>query len=217
MISIVPTILAANQSDFSQFMEVYKPFADRIQIDICDGMFAPNRTLDIAQIVIPEDYKGKIDLHMMVKHPSHYLQQVIAMKPSLVIFHAECDENLTPVFKELEAAGINTGVAILKTTYPGDIHQYIEMADHVLIFAGALGRQGGNADLLQLEKVGIIKNIDSKIEIGWDGGANMDNIRTIAHSGIDVINVGSAISQSKNAKEAYEALGAEADKQGVRI
>ena len=217
MISITPTILAANQSDFAQFMEVYKPFASRIQIDICDGMFAPNRTLDIAQITIPEDYKGKIDLHMMVKRPSNYLQQIIAMKPNLVIFHAECDENLLPVFQQLEESGINTGVAILKTTYPGDIRQYIEVADHALIFAGTLGRQGGNADLLQLEKVGIIKSIDSKIEIGWDGGANMDNVRTIAHSGIDVINIGSAISQSKNAKEAYDALEAEADKQGVHI
>ena len=217
MISIVPTVLAANQNDFNQFMEVYKPFASRIQIDICDGMFAPSRTLDIAQVTIPQDYTGKIDLHMMVKHPSHYLQQIIALKPSLVIFHAECEENLIPIFNQLSANGINTGVAILKSTFPGDIRQYIELADHILIFAGTLGKQGGRADLLQLEKVGIIKNIDSKIEIGWDGGANIDNIRTIAHSGIDVINVGSAISQSKSAKEAYNALEAESDKQGVNV
>lgn len=217
MISIVPTILAANQNDFNQFMEVYKPFANRIQIDICDGMFSPSRTLDIAQVVIPEDYKGKVDLHMMVKRPSNFLSQILIIKPSLVIFHAECDENLIPIFNQLSAAGINTGVAILKTTYPGDIRQYIEAADHVLIFAGTLGRQGGTADLLQLEKSTIIKNIDSKVEIGWDGGANMDNVRTIAHSGIDVINIGSAISQAPNAGEAYKALETEADKQGVNI
>lgn len=217
MIEIAPTILAGNAKDFNQFFAAYKPFAKRLQIDFCDGIFTPTRTVPLSEMIIPPDYTGSIDLHMMVRRPSEYLQAVIAMKPNLVIFHAECEENLLPIFEQLSSNNIKTGVALLVPTYPGSIKPYIEAVDHVLIFAGKLGQQGGEADLLQLEKVNIIKEIDNKVEIGWDGGINMDNIRGIAHAGIDVLNVGSAISQSQNPPEAYKALEAEADKQGVNL
>ena len=90
---------------------------------------------------------------------------ILKIKPNLCIFHAETAENLLPIFKQLKDAGIKTGVAILKQTYPGKIAPYIEAVDHVLIFAGALGRQGGEADLLQVEKVPIIRGIKSAIEL----------------------------------------------------
>lgn len=217
MIELVPTILTNTQTNFNQFMESYKTFASRIQVDISDGLFTPLKTIDVSQVVKPTDYTGRLDIHMMVKEPSKYLEKLKLVKPDLVIFHAECSENLLPIFKELANSNIKTGVAILKTTCPKDIRQYIETVDHVLIFAGALGRQGGQADLLQLEKVKIIKSIDEKVEIGWDGGASLDNIRAIAHNGIDVINSGSAISSAKNPAEAYKQLEVEADKQGINL
>ena len=154
---------------------------------------------------------------MMVKNPSLYIPSIIAIKPSLCIFHAECDENLLPIFEQLSQAGIKTGVAILRSTFPGNIKPYIEASDHVLIFGGSLGQQGGEANLVQLEKVSIIKEIDPNVEIGWDGGANLENIRAIAHAGIDIINVGSAISRADNTEDAYKTLLAETEKTGVNI
>lgn len=217
MLEIVPTILTKDASDFNQFMTVYKTFAKRLQIDISDGTFAPSHTVTINDITIPPDYTGKIDIHMMVRRPSAYIPALIMLKPSLVIFHAECEENLLPIFEELSSNGIKTGIAMLSPTYPGDIRAYIQAVDHALIFAGELGRQGAKADLLQIEKVNIIKSIDSKVEIGWDGGINLDNIRTLAHTGIDVLNVGSAISGEKDPAAAFKSLEEESDKQGVNL
>lgn len=217
MIEIVPTILTENPTSFNQYFSIYQKFAKRIQLDITDGKFAPYPTVGLEEITLPTDWDGTLDLHMMVSNPSAFLPAIINLRPSLCIFHAECNENLLPIFEQLSNAKIRTGVALLKSTYPGNIKPYIEAADHVLIFAGALGKQGGEADLLQLEKISIIKEIDSKAEIGWDGGANLDNIRAIAHSDIDVINVGGAISSAPNAAEAYQALEAESEKQGVNI
>lgn len=217
MISVVPTVLAANVQDFNQFMEVYKTFAKRIQIDISDGTLAPAQTLPLEQVTIPPDYKGQIDIHLMTKNPSAHIQNLIMLKPTLVILHAECDEDLLPVFKQLSDNNIKVGIATLKTTFPGDIKEYIDAADHALIFGGELGMQGGKADLVQLEKARLIKAMDDKIEIGWDGGANMSNIRAIAHSFIDVINVGSAISQAPDPAQAQKDLEAEAEKTGVLV
>ena len=68
-------------------------------------------------------------------------------------------------------------MALLPSTYPGNVKQYIDMADHVLIFAGQLGVQGNPADLMQMEKISLVRNMKPEVEIGWDGGANMTNVR----------------------------------------
>ena len=213
MAEIVPTILASNADQYNRFVAVYKNFAKRVQIDICDGQFAPSRTVQLNQITIPEGWQ--VDLHMMVTKPSEHLAAILQLKPSLCIFHAECSENLLPIFDKLQAAGIKTGVALLKSTYPGNVKPYIDVVDHVLIFAGKLGQQGGEADMLQTEKSPIIRELREDVEIGWDGGANMRNIRALAHNGISVINVGSALSHAQDAAATYHEMVADLDKTGV--
>lgn len=105
----------------------------------------------------------------------------------------------------------------MQSTYPGNAKAYISAVDHVLIFAGKLGKQGGTADLLQIEKVKLIHAINPNVEIGWDGGVNLDNVRAIAHAEINAINVGSFISMNPNPADAYQKLVEEADKTGVAL
>lgn len=216
MAEIVPTILTTDQSAYRQLLEVYNKFSKRIQVDICDGVFTPTLTIDVSNVWWGQGY-AKIDLHMMVMNPSSLLPIILKLKPNLCIFHAETNENLLPIFQQLKANGIKTGVAILKQTFPRKIAAYLQAADHALIFAGKLGSMGGEPDLLQIEKVPLIKSISPNIEIGWDGGANLENVRELAHSGIDVINVGSAIATAPDPAKAYAELAAESEKQGVRI
>ena len=85
----------------------------------------------------------------------------------------------------------------------------------MLIFAGQLGMQGGVANMLQTEKIALVRNIKSDVEIGWDGGANLSNIRALAHVDLDVINVGSALSMAEDPAAVYAEMVAEIDKSGV--
>ena len=212
-VSIVPAILTDNKQDFRALIERINYFTRRVQIDVSDGSFAPTETLDITNIWWPRNWET--DLHLMTARPSDYIDTVLKLSPSLCILHAEANENLLPVFKTLKEAGIKTGVALLPTTYPGNVKQYIDEADHVLIFAGQLGFQGSQADLMQMEKIALVRNMKPEVEIGWDGGANMSNVRALAHADLDVINVGSAIVNSENPAETFQELVAEIDKNGV--
>lgn len=215
MASIVPTILTSDQKAYQNQALSYARFSRRIQIDVMDGTFTGTATVPVTQIAFPQG--AEMDLHMMVLKPSEHLPRIIQLKPSLVIFHAEAGENLLPIFEQLKAQGIKCGVALLKTTFPGAVKPYIDTADHILLFAGALGKQGGTADLLQIEKVKIIRAMKPDIEIGWDGGANLSNVRALSHADIDVINVGSAIAQAQDPAAAYQQLVQEADQRGVRL
>ena len=216
MAQIVPTILTNDKNLYARQYAAYSTFAKRIQVDICDGIFTSMLTIDESNAWIRQGW-APMDLHMMVMNPSQHLPAILKVKPALCIFHAEANENLLPVFATLKQAGIRTGVAILKQTYPGKIAPYIQAVDHVLIFAGKLGQQGGEADMLQIEKVPIIRSIKSEVEVGWDGGANLQNTRALAHSGIDIINVGSAITSSPDPAKMFATLTAELEKTGVVI
>ena len=214
-VSIVPTILVDNKKDYRTQVERINVFTRRVQIDITDGVFAPSETLDITNIWWPRNWET--DLHLMVTKPSEYLDTIFKLMPSLCILHAEASENLLPVFEALKEHNIKTGVALIPSTYPGKVEQYIEAVDHVLIFAGQLGVQGSPADLLQTEKIPLVRNMKPELEIGWDGGANISNIRALAHADLDIINVGSAIAMAENPAEVYEQMVAEIDKSGVLL
>ncbi|MBR2841203.1 hypothetical protein IKE80_00225 [Candidatus Saccharibacteria bacterium] len=212
-VSIVPAILTDNKQDFRTQVEKINTFTRRVQIDVTDGVFAPTQTLDITNIWWPKNWQA--DLHLMATNPSQHLDTILKLSPSLCILHAEASEDLTPSLNALKEAGIKTGVALLPSTYPGNVKPYIDMVDHVLIFAGQLGMQGNPADLMQMEKIALVRNMKPEVEIGWDGGANMTNVRALAHADLDVINVGAAISQAENPAAAFQELVAEIDKNGV--
>ncbi len=212
-VSIVPSILTDDKQEYRAQVEKINTFTRRVQVDVSDGVFTQNETLDITNVWWPKNWET--DLHLMMSKPSEYLDTILKLNPSLCILHAEAEEDLTPIFTQLKEAGIKIGVALLPSTFPGNVKKYIDMADHVLIFAGQLSAQGGKADLMQMEKIPLVRNMKPEVEISWDGGANMDNVRALAHADLDVINVGAAITQSDNPAGMFQSLVEEIDKNGV--
>lgn len=213
MSQIVPTILCETVDDYKATVERLHPFAKRVHIDLTDGEFAPTFTVGVNQVWWPQEWE--VDIHAMVAHPSQYVDALIQMKPKTVIFHAETSDDLLPIIQKLKAAGIHAGVALLKPTVPSTIHDYIENADHVLVFSGDLGHYGGTASLMQLEKVRLIRNIHPEVEVGWDGGANAENAFSLAQGGVDVINCGGAINKAQDPAGAYKQLVDEINKHSV--
>lgn len=213
MSTIVPAVLCETLEDYQATVARLEPFAVHAHVDITDGEFAPTFTVNVGQLYWPANWE--VDLHAMVARPSEYLPALIALKPRTIIFHAEVAEDLTVVMQQVKQAGIRAGLALLRPTVPKNVAHLIELADHVMIFSGELGHYGGTASLMQLEKVRLIRSIQPSVEIGWDGGASMENVFSLSQGGIDIINTGGAINKADDAKAAYDALVAEANKHGV--
>ena len=210
---IVPTVLTNDPEQYKMLIAKFQPFAKRIQVDIADGTFAPAVTIPVNNVWWPQGWA--VDLQMMVARPSEHMPILLQLKPSLVIFHAETGEDLLPLFDQLRGAGIKAGVALMKPTFPGSVRPFIEKADHVLVFAGEIGKQGSTADMLQTEKIQLIKDINPNVEVGWDGGANLRTVRAISRAGADIINVGSALTGAEDPSAMFEALTSDLDKRGV--
>lgn len=210
---VVPTVMAETIEQFQATMESAQTFARRVHIDLSDGDFAPTFLLPIDQMSWPEAME--VDIHAMIARPSEQLAQIVQKRPSLVILHAEAQEDILPHLQYLKQQGIRAGVALLKTTVPSTVEPLLKEADHIMIFSGDLGKFGGTASMMQLEKVRLIKNINPKAEIGWDGGASIENAYTLSQGGIDVVNAGGAINNAAVPADAYASMVKEINKHGV--
>jgi ribulose-phosphate 3-epimerase len=213
MSTIVPCVTVGNPDEYKFALQKVHTFAQRVHIDLSDGTFAPLKSVSVDQIWWPQDWQ--VDVHAMVTDPTAYVDALLAIKPHLIIFHAEVKTDLLPVMQKIKASGVKAGVAIMRSTVPADVSRLIEVADHVMIFSGELGKYGGTASLMQLEKVRLIKNINAGAEIGWDGGVSIDNAFSLAQGSVDVMYVGHAIQQVDDAEAAYNALVREVNRQGA--
>lgn len=213
MSTIVPCVTVGNPDEYKLALQKVHTFAKRVHIDLSDGTFAPLNSVSVDQIWWPQDWQ--VDVHAMVTDPTAYVDALLAIKPHLIIFHAEVKTDLLPVMQKIKANGVKAGVAIMRSTVPSDVSRLIEVADHVMIFSGELGKYGGTASLMQLEKVRLIKNINAGVEIGWDGGVSIDNAFSLAQGSVDVMYVGHAIQQVDDAEAAYNALVREVNRQGA--
>ena len=212
--SIIALCITVESADeYKVMVDRLHPFAQRVHIDVSDGEFAPVFLVAPAQVWWPEDWT--VDIHVMVARPSEYLETLISLKPNLIVLHSEAQEDILPLLKQIQAADIKAGVALLRSTVPSSVSQLIEAADHVMIFSGELGHYGGTASLMQLEKVRLIRNIRTDIEIGWDGGVNVENAFSLTQGGIDVLNVGGSIATADDPKNAYDTLVNEINKHGI--
>ena len=189
MAIIVPTITTDSSEVFQANLTKFGSFTKRIQLDVSDGSFAPSVTVPIPTIASMEKPEGvALDLHLM-----------------------------SAIFSQLVEAGIKPGIALIKTTFPGRVKSLIELCEHAMIFAGTLGSQGGTIDMMQTEKIPLLQAIKPGIELGWDGGANLSNVRALSHAGINVINVGSAITSAGDPSAMYQSLIVESEKKGVLV
>ncbi len=199
---ISPTITASNLTEFNNQLNNVKDFAQKVHLDLMDGVFTTSKSLNIDEInnmVVP------FDAHIMYLNPEEILDQVLALKPITIVVQFEANVNHQELTSKLKANAIKSSLAILQQTSVDQIKSVINLYDQVLIFSGNLGYQGGTADLSLLSKAREIRSI-SNVQIAWDGGINAENIKSLADGGVEVFNVGAYIQDSANAKLSYQSL-----------
>lgn len=207
MAAITPTITTSDPHEYRDCIEKIAGFSEGVHIDFADGVFAPTELLALDKAWRHDDLITHI--HLMYQNPLEVIDDIIAFEADLVILHAESD-NIKAALQALNDLGVRTGLAILPETSIDEL-QELELEglfDHVLIFAGHLGYQGGKADFSQLHKISELRDVFPDIEIGWDGGINDANTKKLVEAGVDILNVGGYIKNAENPKKAYETLSA---------
>lgn len=201
---ICPTVTATDIEAFNNQLNLVESFAKRIHLDFMDAELAPTISPPLSDIKLSG--QAIYDLHLMYQNPTEYSDELLRLKPNMVIVHAESNGDLPLFATKMRESGIRIGLAILPGTKIESVKYLLPHMQHALIFGGHLGYHGGQADLNQLTKAAEIRAYNRHLELAWDGGANNDNVVDIKQAGIDVINVGSAIHKAPNPKDMYKEL-----------
>jgi ribulose-phosphate 3-epimerase len=206
MAVIVPTVLAADPKQYRSMMQRAENLSSRVHVDICDGQFADAQTVNLAQVNAPQ--KGQLDLHLMLQNPANQLETALSHQPHLIIFHYESSGDLHKLIAQTRELGIQTGLAILGKTPVDVASTTIKIVDHVLIFTGHLGHNGGLMQTDQLPKITQVKALKPEIEVSVDGGITPENAAAVVSAGADVLYVGGYIQAARNPAMAWQALEA---------
>lgn len=210
---LAPAILAENPAQYKEQIDRVTGVAERVHIDLTDGEFAPTFTVGVNDLWAPEGWL--VDVHVMAHDLEQFVPSLVKLRPNMIIVHAEARGDVLAAIGQIKRSGVKAGVALLRPTVPRTVAPFIQEAEHVLIFSGELGRFGGTASLMQLEKIRLIKEINPAVEIGWDGGVMIDNAYSLVQGGVDVLNVGGAIQKAGDPHAVFMKLQQEISKTGV--
>lgn len=204
MAVICPTVTAYDTHQYREQMEMLEPFAKRVHIDLMDGVFAPTKSPPPKTVWWPDGITA--DIHIMYKRPGPHLEQLIKLKPHLVVIHARAEVDHKDFAAKLHEAGIKAGLGLLPEVTVDSVKSILGSFDHVMVFGGRLGHQGSTADFDQLHKVDEVRSLYPDMEIAWDGGINDQNVKRLVESGVDVLNVGGFIHKAEPPQGAYAKL-----------
>lgn len=202
---IVPAILEKNPEAFKQKLDLVSSFASLVQIDIADGVFVPNKTVAVEEIIDSASEalaKLAIEWHLMVVNPLENLP----IKPSTIIFHYEAINDSKKTIDAIKKSGHKVGIAFNPET-PAEVLDLIyDQLDIVTVMSVNPGFQGSPFVPSSLKKIEEIKTRFPKLIVEIDGGVNESNLEGVAAIGVDKIVVGSGIWKSPDPAQKYQQL-----------
>jgi ribulose-phosphate 3-epimerase len=198
---IVPALIAKNQKELDERFGKVKSLGKEFHLDVMDGQFVKNKSL-LFDFKLPRG--NKYWAHLMMKAPGSWLSRNFE-KVHGVIVHAE-SENLKETIEFAKRKKKKVGIAINPWTSVGEIENYLDKIDMVLVMTVQPGKYGANFLVRNLGKIKSIKKIGRKIIIGVDGGIDDNNIGGAAKVGASYFSVGSYLQKASDPKEAFARL-----------
>jgi len=163
---------------------------DYIHLDVMDGKFVNNQTLEYNKLkYFFEDNKKPLDIHLMVRDVKLYTDLYSLLNPEFITFHLEIGDTLE-LINYVKEKGIKVGLSIKPETKVNQLIPYINLIDMVLIMSVEPGNGGQEFNYSVLSKIEEVRNLNKRITISIDGGINKNNLHLI---NTDIIVVGSYI------------------------
>lgn len=197
MVEIIPAILTNDPRELEQLVGQAEDVVSRVQIDIVDGQFAKNETIDPSALE-KVDTNLKLDFHLMTKNPVGWVERCIRGMADRIFGQIEMMDNQVEFVGKVQEAGARIGLAVDIDTPISDIDTAIlNNLDAVLLMSYPAGVGGQPFDPKVLDK---IKKLDAirvgdrtPFKICVDGGINEKTIKKVSQTGADEVAIGRLI------------------------
>ncbi|WP_299081702.1 ribulose-phosphate 3-epimerase [uncultured Fretibacterium sp.] len=203
MTRISPSVASADPLNLRRAVE----YAERcgyedLHIDIEDGNFIPNITFGMRTV---RALRGATHLpfsfHLMVLHPESYLEEVMALGPSIVFAHVEALAYPSNFTGHMREAGVRSGLALNPKTPVEPLAYILQDLDGILVMTSEPDGRGQLFLPQVLEKIRTVRRLAPSVEIWADGGIRRSQLVELECLGVRVAVMGRAVFEGSELEE----------------
>jgi len=205
-VKIAPSILAADFARLGeQVAEAEQSGADRIHVDVMDGMFVPNITIgpEVIKKIRPNT-KLPFDVHLMIVQPERYIDAFSNSGADFITIHVEASEFIPETLAKIRSLGKKAGISINPETPFEAVMPYLKDIDLLLIMTVHPGFGGQSFIEEVVPKISSAKDYAEhnglSFDIEIDGGINAKTGLRCVKAGATALAAGSALFGAKDMK-----------------
>ncbi|MAF80424.1 hypothetical protein CL628_00235 [bacterium] len=196
-IEIVPAILRRTYERIAEDWDKVHTLASHIHIDVTDGVFAGDGTFrDVRHFKRLPDSQ-KIELHMMVHNPDHYIDDVADLNPARCLFHIEAfadGGHIDETYTQLRSnSSSELGLAINPDTPWQWLEEQLPRIDFVLFMGVKPGYGGAPLEEKVFRNMGAFHKQHPDVPITVDGSVNLTTVPKFVAAGATILCANSAI------------------------
>ena len=188
--TIIPAIIAKSQSELNEKIGKVATHVKLIQLDIMDGNFVPNTSIDF-DFILPKT-SGDYEAHLMIADPVSWIRRH-ADKVQTILAHIESVRDPKALVEQVKNNGKKIGFVLNPETSLDAIKAYLNDIDQVLIMTVNPGFYGSPFLPEMLDKIAELRKEAPTLDIEVDGGINMETAPLVIAAGANVLVAGTAI------------------------
>lgn len=194
--------------DFNKTIDLLETLdIDSIHVDVIDGLFASAKTsFNKGMFNRLKVSKKPLDVHLMTLYLNDYIDVFATLKPRYIIFEYEAVVNPLEVINYIKNKNIKVGIAISPLTLVDAIKPFLNLVDMVLVMSVVPGYGGQSfmpSTIPKIEKLAKLKETNNyNFLINVDGGVNASSTGFLKKEKLDMVVVGSYITNSLDFQKA---------------
>jgi ribulose-phosphate 3-epimerase len=201
MIEIIPSILTNDPKELIKKLGICEGVVERVQIDIIDGVYASNKTIDPSALSTLET-ELKLDFHLMVKEPVNWIEKCVGAGADRIIAQIEYMRDQVEFVGKVQEVGAGVGLAVdLKTEIDKLDPVILTNLDVVLVMSVPAGFGGQKFDERALDKIKRLDEIRARDKTPYricdDGGVVFEWVDDIRREGVDEVVIGRSLFEGR--------------------
>jgi len=199
MIKIIPAILTNSTEAAVGYIKEVEGLVDCVSIDIIDGKFAENKTIDPLALSNIETTLS-LDFQLMVFEPINWVDKCITSKAKRIIGHVEFMNDQKEFIVKVKESGekpglgldLNTPLEKIKT----EVLSHIDVLLLMSVKAGFSSQKFDESVYKKIEQAMQLREINNfNFSIQIDGGIDKEIVKKLDEMGVDEASMTSHIFQ----------------------